>query len=163
MSPKGGLPCTWKKFQCQKLIFRSFGTKKMKSGKWPFMTPPSPLTPFNPSLLNQVFLERLTHHQKDALVFAVYLRNKIRLQWAWQICNWALFLFWPTCGQAGLNSFLPVTKNFKLRQRNISRHLNWIETIVPLVSDISHRVPNWKIITVRWFYWHLGWKLDFRG
>ena len=40
--PQGGTPpYTWKKFQCLKLIFRPFGTKKnFESGKWPPLTPP---------------------------------------------------------------------------------------------------------------------------
>ena len=39
-SSKGDPPCPWKKFQCLKLIFRPFGTKKNYSGKWPSLTLP---------------------------------------------------------------------------------------------------------------------------
>ena len=39
-SAKGDPPYTWKK--CLKLIFRPFRPKKIKSGKWPLLTPPLP-------------------------------------------------------------------------------------------------------------------------
>ena len=53
-----------------------------------------------------------------------------------------------TCGKAGLDSLLSVSQNFELRKWNIWGNLNGVESIVPLVTDITHRVADWKIFMI---------------
>ena len=67
---------------------------------------------------------------------------------AW--CVDLLFTWWPwrgeilTCRQTGLNSLLTVSEHFELWQWDVPRHLNRVETVIPLVSDVGHSVANWK-------------------
>ena len=67
---------------------------------------------------------------------------------AW--CVDLLFTWWPwrgeilTCRQTGLNSLLTVSEHFELWQWDVPRHLNRVEAIIPLVSDVGHSVANWK-------------------
>ena len=48
-----------------------------------------------------------------------------------------------TCRQTRFDGLLPVPEHLELRQRHVGRYLNRIETVVPLVADVGHCVPNW--------------------
>ena len=55
--------------------------------------------------------------------------------------HWQLFTV-DTCGQTGLDGFLSVAEHFELRERDVARDLHAVQSVVPLVPDIRHRVPD---------------------